>query len=60
MSPKKCEFTGCKHEAVWCATKLWGKGGTICTCDEHRPGSRGKPAPGQRVWYEVKPIKDAK
>jgi hypothetical protein len=55
---RKCEFTGCKREATWVAAKLWGKGGTICTCDEHRPGSNPLPAhlAPERPWYDVKPI----
>lgn len=52
-----CDFGGCKCEAAWVATRLWGKGGTIRTCDEHRPGAKAKPAkPGERVWYRVEPI----
>lgn len=54
----KCEFLGCKAPAMWSAAKLWGKGGTICTCDEHKPG--GKPSNVIKVtrpWYDVKPIK---
>lgn len=50
----KCEFGGCKHEARWIARKLWGKGGEIRTCDEHKPGAKAKP--GQRIFYDVKPV----
>jgi hypothetical protein len=37
---------------------LWGKGGTLCTCDEHRPDA-AKRAPALRhlpMFYEVEPI----
>jgi hypothetical protein len=57
----KCEFSGCKNKATWKATKLWGKGGTICTCDDHKPGynvARMKiDQQNDRQWYRVEPIK---
>ena len=62
MSASKCEMVGCKNAAVWMATKLWGKGGTICTCDRHRPGSNPSSNPkiaalvAARPFYDVKPI----
>lgn len=56
----KCEITGCKNPAVWIATKLWGKGGTICTCDECKPGKNVSPAIRAalkgRTFYDVKPL----
>ncbi len=56
--PKRCEFSGCKYEARWLATKLWGKGGTIRTCDDHRPGSLDRPETLRNlpVFYRVELI----
>lgn len=51
-----CEFTGCKSPAVWVAHKLWGKGGTICTCDGHKPGGKPGKVPPPRPFYRVEPI----
>jgi hypothetical protein len=54
----KCEFGGCKNRAVWSARKLWGKGGTLRTCDDHKPGSRERPASMQHLpsFYDITPI----
>jgi hypothetical protein len=54
----KCEFTGCKHEARWAAHKLFGKGGYIRTCDEHKPDAEKRPASLRHLpfFYRVEPI----
>lgn len=54
----RCEVTGCKHEARWAAHKLFGKGGTIRVCDEHRPGSsKSRHSLGHATpFYDVRPI----
>lgn len=56
--PSLCEFGGCKHRAAWTAHKLWGKGGTIRTCEEHKPGSKPRPASlaHLRDFYRLEPI----
>lgn len=56
----RCEFVGCKHEAKWAAHKLWGKGGTLHTCDKHKPGQRPRPESLKHlpVFYRVEPIGD--
>lgn len=53
----KCAFRGCKKPARWQARKLWGKGGTLCTCDAHKPCAN-RPASMQHLpsFYEVKPL----
>jgi hypothetical protein len=58
MCKTKCEFGGCEQEARWVARKLWGKGGQLVTCDEHKPDAE-KRAPSLRhlpFFYEVKPL----
>jgi hypothetical protein len=54
----KCEFAGCKHEAQWAALKLWGQGGTLHTCDRHKPGGRKRPESLRHLpsFYDVRPI----
>ncbi len=54
----KCELSGCKHEAKWAAHKLWGKGGTILTCDEHKPDASKRPESLKKLpfAYRVEPI----
>jgi hypothetical protein len=58
----KCEFSGCKNPATWTAHKLWGKGGTLCTCDKHRPGSRPRPESLKHLpsFYRIEPMVEAK
>lgn len=53
-----CEVTGCKHEAKWEARKLFGKGGVIQVCDEHKPDASKRPESLKHLpfTYEVKPI----
>lgn len=59
----KCEVVGCKNDAVWVATKLFGKGGTIRTCDRCRPGGTPPSNPklaallAKRPFYEVQPLR---
>lgn len=56
-SSKECEFVGCHCKATTIAHKLFGKGGTIRTCNAHRPGSRPSPAiKPQRPFYRIEPI----
>jgi hypothetical protein len=56
---RKCEVTGCKHEALWAATKLFGKGGVIRTCDEHKPDADKRPESLRHLpfFYKVEPIR---
>lgn len=53
-----CEFSGCKSKAAWRAHKLWGKGGTLCTCDAHKPGGRERPESLKHLpsFYRVEAI----
>ena len=55
---QKCEFTGCKNRPRWSARKLFGKGGTICVCDAHKPDASKRPASLRHLpfFYEVKPL----
>jgi hypothetical protein len=53
--PSLCEFIGCNHKAAWLAHKLWGKGGTLRTCDAHKPGGDPRAVAG-RAFYRVEPI----
>jgi hypothetical protein len=54
----KCEFGGCKQEARWECRKLFGTGGTIRTCDAHKPDPNSRPAALRHLpfFYEVKGI----
>lgn len=56
MTPT-CEFAGCKEPARWDARKLWGKGGSIRTCNEHKPGGK-RPESMKHLpsFYDVRPI----
>jgi hypothetical protein len=58
----KCEFGGCKNEAKWECRKLWGKGGTLCTCDRHKPDASKRPESMRHLpsFYDVKPIGEKK
>lgn len=58
----KCEFSGCKKEASWEAHKLWGKGGSLKVCDQHKPGGRPRPESLRHLpsFYDVKPINQEK
>lgn len=58
----KCEFSGCKHPAKWAAAKLWGKGGTIYVCDEHKPDASKRPEKMKKLpfTYSIKPISESK
>ncbi len=58
MTGKKCDFGGCKHEAKWNARKLFGKGDTLHTCDQHKPDASKRPPSLRRLpfFYEVTPI----
>ena len=58
MISKKCVCAGCKKPVAWEARKLWGKGGVIYTCDEHRPGGLPRPESLKNLpsFYEVMPI----
>jgi hypothetical protein len=55
---KTCEFSGCKNEARWSCRKLFGKGDTICTCDEHKPDPAKRPESLKNApfFYEVRPL----
>ncbi len=57
---KRCEFNGCKGEPRWECRKLFGKGGTILTCDEHKPDAAKRPEGLRHLpfYYEVKAIKE--
>lgn len=56
-SAMECEFVGCKCKATTIAHKLWGKGGTLRTCDAHKPGSAGThPIAQARPFYRLEPI----
>jgi hypothetical protein len=57
----KCEFSGCKKEARWDARKLWGKGGSIRVCDEHKPDAEKRPESLRKLpsFYDVRPIAGA-
>jgi hypothetical protein len=56
----KCEFTGCKREVKWACRKLFGKGGTIHTCDQHKPDPEKRPERLRHLpfFYEVKPFRE--
>jgi len=57
-APTQCEFKGCERAARWVSTKLTGTGGTLRTCDEHRPDALPRSAgAGGRVWYEFRPMR---
>jgi hypothetical protein len=51
-----CEFSGCKCKATVIAHKLWGKGGTLRTCDDHKPGRNPHPMTINRPFYRCEPI----
>jgi hypothetical protein len=55
---RKCGFSGCKRPAVWSCRQLWGKGGTLLTCDEHKPDRANRPESLNRLpfFYDVQPI----
>lgn len=59
--PVPCGFSGCKKPAKWACRQLWGKGGTLHTCDEHKPdpGKRPESLKHLPFFYEVKPLADA-
>ena len=52
----KCSFTGCKREARWECRKLWGGGGTLHTCDAHKPDAAKRPESLRHLpfFYDVK------
>lgn len=58
MTATKCDFTGCKCEAKWTARKLFGDGGTLRVCEEHRPDAQKRPASPRSLpfFYVVRPI----
>jgi hypothetical protein len=60
MSAIKCDFTGCRCEARWEARKLFGKGGSLKVCDEHKPDRAKRPESQQNLpfFYDVQPIRD--
>lgn len=57
-----CEWSGCKARATIVAHKLWGKGGTLRCCDEHRPGSKSSDIARKMIeargcpFYRLEPI----
>lgn len=55
-SALECDFGGCHCKATTIAHKLWGKGGTLRTCDEHRPGQNPHPITANRPFYRLEPI----
>ncbi|HYE20946.1 MAG TPA: hypothetical protein VEA69_21045 [Tepidisphaeraceae bacterium] len=57
-SPIKCGFSGCKKPAVWECRKLWGKGGVLFTCDQHKPDASKRPESLRHLpfFYEIKPL----
>jgi hypothetical protein len=59
MAAIKCEFSGCKCEAHWIAIKLWGKGGSLKVCDEHKPDPDKRPESQQKLpfFYDVQPLR---
>ncbi len=54
----KCEFSGCRKVATWSCRKLFGSGGTICVCDDHKPDKSNRPASLRKTpsFYDCKPI----
>lgn len=54
----KCNFTGCKQPAKWECKQLWGKGGALLTCDEHKPDPAKRPESLKHLpfFYDVKPL----
>jgi hypothetical protein len=58
MCQQKCEFGGCGKPAAWVARKLWGKGGQLVTCDEHKPDASKRKESLRHLpfFYEVKAI----
>lgn len=54
-----CEVSGCNKPRAWICTKLWGKGGTICTCDEHKPDASKRSESLRHLpsFYDIKPIR---
>ena len=54
----KCQFAGCKDEVRWLCRKLWGKGGTLLTCDGHKPDASKRPEKLRNLpfFYEVSAI----
>jgi hypothetical protein len=52
---RQCGFSGCKDKAVWSCRKLWGEGGTLLTCDAHKPDPKTRPASLRHLpfFYEV-------
>jgi hypothetical protein len=57
----RCEVKGCKADARWTARKLWGTGGSLAVCDEHRPDPANRPDSLKHLpfFYEVAPIDEA-
>jgi hypothetical protein len=53
-----CDFAGCMNEARWAALKLFGKGGTLKCCDEHKPdpAKRPKSLRNAPFFYDVRPL----
>ena len=59
MAKQKCEFSGCKCEARWIATRTYGGRGSIRVCDEHKPDPDKRPESLRHLpfFYKVEPIK---
>jgi len=57
-----CEVKGCNRDAKWDARKLWGKGGSLNICDEHKPDADKRPESLRHLpfFYDVQPIKEGK
>jgi hypothetical protein len=54
----KCGFSGCKANAAFECRKLWGNGGVLFTCVNHKPGSVRRPESLKKLpfFYDVRPI----
>jgi hypothetical protein len=56
----RCGVAGCKRPARWSCRKLWGKGGVLLACDEHRPDASKRPPSLRHLpfFYDVQPVSE--
>lgn len=55
----KCDFADCTNQAHWRCRKLFGKGGFLFTCDEHKPDASKRTSETVKklpMFYEITPI----